>query len=563
MVQSFNFEAIKALVRVWRNRSLIVPHLEVRDIRDIEFEALYKMGFRAVLFDKDNTLTEPYKMMVHPPFDDAMRRCTEIFGRDSVAIISNSAGSSDDAPLFKKATVIEESLKVTVLRHGTKKPAGIEAVSSHFGTTPDRIIMIGDRFLTDVLFGNLYGMLTIYTKPITSDALETQHANLDSILNVLDPKLHSLGYLYVLKAKISDNRKNQQTYIAQVIGFFNVCSDQIKVAAAQCNQVSKHLTEILFQLCQPIRGIACLKRVACLLTDKPSQLTAIHADFLQLCILSKSYHLALPIITEVIVDVNPEQTAITIKEVLCYFYYSGIIFTALKRYKNALDAYRQAWTAPATALSAIAIEAYKKYFLVHLLHNGTAPGFPKYTPFVVQRTVKNYCKQYTEFGSAFISNNMQEIQNKAAMNAETFQKDHNFGLVKLAIRSIYKRNIKKLTQTFMTLSIRDIAENVKLPPQEAESIVLKMIEEGEIFASISQKDGMVTFNENPETYKGNKIMNELDSQIQNVMSLETKLRSIDEQFSTSTSYLKRLMSSEKKNNISQYETGMDEIDWDK
>ncbi|EGG21398.1 hypothetical protein DFA_01280 [Cavenderia fasciculata] len=126
------------------------------------------MGFRGVCFDKDNTLTEPYKDDVYEPYKKSIDLCLEVFGRDKVAIISNSAGSSDDTD-FKKAQQIESSLGMHVIRHGTKKPDGIDQVSAHFNTTPDRLIMVGDRYLTDILFGNLYGMLTIFTKPITSN----------------------------------------------------------------------------------------------------------------------------------------------------------------------------------------------------------------------------------------------------------------------------------------------------------------------------------------------------------------------------------------------------------
>jgi phosphatidylglycerophosphatase GEP4 len=32
-----------------------------------------------------------------------------------------------------------------------------------------RLVVIGDRYLTDVVFGNLHGALTIYTEPCSTD----------------------------------------------------------------------------------------------------------------------------------------------------------------------------------------------------------------------------------------------------------------------------------------------------------------------------------------------------------------------------------------------------------
>lgn len=54
--------------------------------------------------------------------------------------------------------------------------------------------------------------------------------------------------------------------------------------------------------------------------------------------------------------------------------------------------------------------------------------------------------------------------------------DNNLGLVKQVVSSIYKRNIQRLTQTYLTLSLQDIATTVQLnSPKEAEMYVLQMV----------------------------------------------------------------------------------------
>lgn len=54
--------------------------------------------------------------------------------------------------------------------------------------------------------------------------------------------------------------------------------------------------------------------------------------------------------------------------------------------------------------------------------------------------------------------------------------DNNLGLVKQAVSSLYKRNIQRLTQTYLTLSLQDIANIVKLnSSKEAEMHVLQMV----------------------------------------------------------------------------------------
>lgn len=82
------------------------------------------------------------------------------------AILSNSAGTRDD-PNYEDAIKIEEALGISVIRHEEKKPGGLDEVLRHFHLDdPATVCVVGDRVLTDVVFGNLYGLLTIHTLPL-------------------------------------------------------------------------------------------------------------------------------------------------------------------------------------------------------------------------------------------------------------------------------------------------------------------------------------------------------------------------------------------------------------
>ncbi|KAF2068109.1 hypothetical protein CYY_010565 [Polysphondylium violaceum] len=419
-----------------------------------------------------------------------------------------------------------------------------------------------DAFVNDARGTNLKTLKTALAK--YEDNLERAHPMLDNILSVLDPKQHSLGFLYVLKAKVGDSHKSNEAFINQVALFLaNYSTEQVRLAPALFNTVINHYTEILHQTGQPIKGISGLKRSLAALSDSPLHiLSPAHTNFLQLVILSKCYHIALPLIESNITSINPDQSGIAIQHILCYYYYAGIIFTALKKYKSAAESFKFVFTAPASALSAIAIEAYKKFVLVNLIISGSSSGFPRYTPPIVQRNIKSHCKAYTELTVSFSSNNINDIRQKAIPHAEAFQKDKNWGLVKLAIKSIYRRNIKKLTQTFMTLSIADIAEKVDLTPSKAEAFVLKMIEDGEIFASISQKDGMVSFHESPENFSGYNVFSELDSSINKVIQIDGTVKHIEEKLTLSQAFLKRMVNDRRggNNNMNnQFDPEIDEF----
>ncbi|CAA7394346.1 unnamed protein product [Spirodela intermedia] len=148
-------------------RRLALPQVCVPDIRWIDWRALERLGFRGVVFDKDNTLTSPYSLFLWPPITASLGHCMQAFpGR--VAIYSNSAGLSQYDPDSSKAKALEDSIEgVHVIRHVTKKPAGtVDEIEQYFGCSASQLIMVGDRCFTDVVYGNRNGFLTILTEPL-------------------------------------------------------------------------------------------------------------------------------------------------------------------------------------------------------------------------------------------------------------------------------------------------------------------------------------------------------------------------------------------------------------
>jgi hypothetical protein len=74
-----------------------LPHVSVPSVAWLDWEAIRRAGFAGCVFDKDNTLTEPYAEEVAAQLLPSLRRCQKAFdGR--LVLFSNSVGLSQFDP---------------------------------------------------------------------------------------------------------------------------------------------------------------------------------------------------------------------------------------------------------------------------------------------------------------------------------------------------------------------------------------------------------------------------------------------------------------------------------
>ena len=159
------------------SRIPILPVVATPDIRNIDWTDLYaNHDIRGVLFDKDHTLTLPYAHELHPAAAESLDRARKVFGERNVVLYSNSAGLRQYDPEGREAEMLERELGVRVLRHKYKKPFVSDEVRAEvedwFGVEASRLAMVGDRYMTDVVFGNRLGMMSVRVKPFIECRVE-------------------------------------------------------------------------------------------------------------------------------------------------------------------------------------------------------------------------------------------------------------------------------------------------------------------------------------------------------------------------------------------------------
>lgn len=401
--------------------------------------------------------------------------------------------------------------------------------------------------------GDFRELLNVMWKSIEVLAKNAQH--LDNVLETLDLQQHSLGFLIVLFVKFAlpnpagaTNPEAYKPLFNQVQDFIIGCNgEQVRYVPQLYVKVCHQFTQTLVELGMPMRGIELLRRAIHKIQLFDSQLTSIHADLCQLCLLSKCFKPALEFLDTDITSINQESGWFTLtagcfdaKYFLLYYYYGGMIYTALKNYDRALYFFEVCVTTSATAVSYIMLAAYKKYILVSLIVHGKVLNLPRYTSQVVNRYMKPLSQQYQELANAYLINSCDEVDNIITKYEEVFTTDQNFGLVKQVLSFLYKKNIQRLTKTFLTLSLSDVASRVHLSgPAEAETCILNMIEDGEIFATINQKDGMVVFHDDPEKYNSPEMLAKLEKEMAACMELDKQVLEMEEEVVLTPQYVRK------------------------
>jgi len=360
--------------------------------------------------------------------------------------------------------------------------------------------------------------------------------------DVISPSMHTYGYLALLAAKAGTDFKNHGDYVEQCrMLLCNAEETQLVLGQSLLAQVTRKLIGSLGPAGDKWARAVLPLQQACLKLDSQlnATLTPTHADFLLVCVKAKYYSVAAAVVDQPRFDLDPKESGIEPLDFLQYYFYGGLVYIGLKQFTKALEMFQMALTIPTMALSAVQVEAFKKYVLVSLLVHGEFARLPeKTTSHVVLKNVDRLSPAYMELARAYRRGDIDEVKKIMEVQAETFIKDKNLGLVKQTIVALTRANIQRLTKTYVTLSISDLAlQSGLVSPAEAERSVLNMIEDGAIFASINQRDGMISFLEDPEEYDTKEMVEKIDEKIHQAMALATKISDVERELLLNPTYL--------------------------
>lgn len=140
-------------------RRWLAPRLYVPSLAAITAELLDEHGVTGVILDADNTLVPRQKYHL----DDERRAwLTDLQAAGKrFCVLSNSFHVGGIQRMVDEFGIPTISVARKPMRQGFRRALAA------LGTTPAETCIVGDQLLTDILGGNLAGMLTIMVPPLT------------------------------------------------------------------------------------------------------------------------------------------------------------------------------------------------------------------------------------------------------------------------------------------------------------------------------------------------------------------------------------------------------------
>jgi len=142
---------------------VLMPDFMVPDVYALTDAFLDAHNIRGIIFDIDNTLVGFREPRPTPAVLDLLRRLRE--KGIQIAIASNN--KEERVQTFAKGLGLPAY-------HRSAKPLGfvLRKIRKNFGLPAKQIALVGDQIYTDMLGGNLAGMITVMVDPI--DTKETR-----------------------------------------------------------------------------------------------------------------------------------------------------------------------------------------------------------------------------------------------------------------------------------------------------------------------------------------------------------------------------------------------------
>ncbi|KAJ7146448.1 hypothetical protein C8R44DRAFT_600063 [Mycena epipterygia] len=399
---------------------------------------------------------------------------------------------------------------------------------------PDSLSL--DRILNEITTTNNLGALNHtlkngLPKESRETILSSPLASGQDPLSVLDMRQNTLGVLYIMSARL--NTTNAAVAPHVVASFCQAfVPEQARYAPERVTMLARGIVRLAHQYNNISWAVTPLHNLITRYPPDLTYLTTVHPIFLQTCLVANQPTAALRVLASPIAHISTALSDLTYNDNLIYHYLGGVILAVLKKWADAEEYFEICVTAPGAVPAALQLEALKKLRLIQLISRGEVLPLPKYAHAALPRILKNSI--YSDLINAY-PQNTERLYMLLDKEKQTFSWDKNLGLVTQVIDRAPRWALKKLTATYVTLGLGDIARAVGIQSEEEVlALILSMIETGDISAQISAS-GTVTFSDPPPQF----TREEVDAVLYNAQQQSELLEGLEMEVARSKDFISK------------------------
>ncbi|KAL3424639.1 COP9 signalosome complex subunit 3 [Phlyctema vagabunda] len=455
--------------------------------------------------------------------------------------------------------------------------------------------------------------VTLLSKCSEKDLLGKTSGGEDT-LEVINPALNTVPYLFTLLAKLGESRKKRSDtevqWLWEKISSFVVSFDprQIRYLGEQFLKLVEEIRPLGDRIGEILneRGLAIPLLATAIQRVDPeaTTLTSTHIALVKVAMATYRYELATPIVEKNILyfpgvlsqprakfycDMSlpapsyiNSQTKLSEKlktiDVLEYFLLSGMIYIGLQQWKNAMTCLESAVTYPTKdgACSKVMVTAYKKWLLCGILIDGKVPKLPRDTGSNAAKMYHILAKPYDTVATLFETASSSRLKAEIDAGENVWDADLNTGLMLYVLNAFQKFQVRKLGDIYSKISIPEIVNMTtsaetggRITTEAAEQLIQSMIADGSLHATMSQspnKPSILTFTPGGHMLSEIEMQRELSATTRNIMKLSQDIKLTDHMLMNEKEYVRYKVkeNKHKATNMVHYNenaTPINELDW--
>ncbi|KAF2196396.1 hypothetical protein GQ43DRAFT_484987 [Delitschia confertaspora ATCC 74209] len=360
------------------------------------------------------------------------------------------------------------------------------------------------------------------------------------ILELLNPTANTLGYTYALQARIQaagepkgprsipDLLKPGGSTWNKIELYLEKCDPvQIRYVGGQWRSIVEYVERVARALGSPALAIAPIRSAMMRLDPTTGTFTSTHLNFIRLCMDTRSYTAAVPILDNYIHSLPsriPRQVLeqlegsvlcadhtdsgdyiyagsghsdmVTVQSVQEYYVLGAMAYIGLRQWKKAMQFLEHVLVTPTNGIAnGLMLEAYRKWVLVSCLATGSLQNLPRTANGSAMKSIRGASKAYEALAEAFSAavdsdsggpKAIQKLRSQANRGAAQWTDEANAGLVRELLDQQYRVLIAGLASKFAAIPFKNVSEYTGISIEELVAYVEKLINDGELNARIDR-----------------------------------------------------------------------------